>query len=104
MAMKNEVNMGLMVTISIGSALLLLVVVVGVQAWFMYEEHNELMAKWEYSPNVALEQMRSEQRAHLADYRVIDQNKKQYAMPIQEAMKIVAGKKGNVTFGPPVTK
>jgi hypothetical protein len=64
-AIKQEVNAPLIVTIGVVSGFLLLVVVFGVQAWFVREERDEITRKWELSKNVQLEDLRSAQRAKI---------------------------------------
>ena len=54
MAMKNEVNVPLIATIGGVSVVLLVVIIIGVQAWFTSEERDERAAQWDASPNVAV--------------------------------------------------
>jgi hypothetical protein len=98
MAMKNEVNIGLIITIGAASALLLLIVLVGAQAGFLYAENGELLRKWDMSKNEALKTARDDQTAHISHKAVVDADKGIYAIPINQAMEIVAQQKGNVTF------
>jgi hypothetical protein len=63
MAIKQEVNSPLIVTIGVVSGLLLLVVVFGVQAWFVREEREEITQKWEVSKNDWLDDIRAKERA-----------------------------------------
>lgn len=65
MAIKQEVNTPLLLTVGVVSALLLLVIVFGTQAWFVREERDEIAAKWEVSKNVQLEELRTTQRANI---------------------------------------
>jgi len=64
-AIKQEVNSPLIVTVGVVSGLLLLVVVFGVQAWFVREERDEITQKWEVSKNTQLEDIRTAQRAKI---------------------------------------
>jgi hypothetical protein len=64
-AIKQEVNTPLLLTVGVVSALLLLVIVFGTQAWFVREERDEIAAKWEIAKNVQLEDLRSSQRARI---------------------------------------
>lgn len=65
MAIKQEVNAPLIVTIGVVSGFLLLVVVFGVQAWFVREERDEIADKWREAKNVQLDDIRSAQRAKI---------------------------------------
>jgi len=65
MAIKQDVNAPLIVTIGTVSAVLLLVAVFGVQAWFFREEQVELDKKWEKAPNVQLIDMRADQHKQI---------------------------------------
>ena len=65
MAIKQEVNAPLIVTIGVVSGFLLLVVVFGVQAWFVREERDEIADKWREAKNVQLDDLRSAQRAKI---------------------------------------
>jgi len=64
-AIKQEVNAPLIVTIGVVSGFLLLVVVFGVQAWFVREERDEIADKWREAKNVQLDDIRSAQRAKI---------------------------------------
>jgi hypothetical protein len=65
MAIKQDVNAPLIVTIGVVSGLLLLVSVFGVQAWFVREEREEITQKWEVSKNDWLDGIRAEERAKI---------------------------------------
>jgi hypothetical protein len=64
-AIKQEVNAPLIVTIGVVSGFLLLVIVFGVQAWFVREERDEIDNKWREAKNVQLDDLRSAQRAKI---------------------------------------
>lgn len=67
MAMKQEPNAPLILTISAISGLMILVLYFGVEAWFRHEEAVELDTQWKNSPNWELQELRESQRAHLGD-------------------------------------
>ena len=77
---KQEVNSPLIVTVGIVSVLLLVVIAVGLEAWFRYEEANEVADKWAESQNVWLNEMREKQHANLGN---IDQAIRQVAQQNQ---------------------
>jgi hypothetical protein len=66
-AIKQEVNTPLILTVGVVSALLLLVVVFGLEAWFVREETAEITQKWESSRNEWLDTIRAGQRAKIQD-------------------------------------
>ena len=61
MAMKQEVNAPLIFTVGIVAALLLLVFIIGTQAWFLAAERDEIARKWEQAGNPWLDNLRREQ-------------------------------------------
>ncbi|HZK82805.1 MAG TPA: hypothetical protein VFC46_17110 [Humisphaera sp.] len=65
MAMKQEANTPIVLTIGAVSGLLILVIYFGVEAWFRQEEKIELDAQWDMSPNTWLMDMRQTQKSHL---------------------------------------
>jgi hypothetical protein len=65
MAIKQDVNAPLIVTIGVVSGLLLLVIVFGTEAWFVGEERSEMADKWESTKHTQLEELRTTQRAML---------------------------------------
>jgi hypothetical protein len=65
MAMKQEANTPIVLTIGAVSGLLILVIYFGVEAWFRQEEKIELDAQWDRSPNTWLMDIRAGQKAHL---------------------------------------
>ncbi|HYE19954.1 MAG TPA: hypothetical protein VEA69_16005 [Tepidisphaeraceae bacterium] len=86
MAIRQEANTPLIVTIGVVSALLLVVITFGVEAWFLYEEEYEVRDKWQKSTNVALDDMRKEQTANITA---------KAKKPIDRAMKDVVAKYGS---------
>jgi hypothetical protein len=104
MAIKQEVNAPLIVTIGTVSALLLLVIMFGTQAWFVREEQAELDKKWETSPNVQLETLRAEQREHINTTGIGGPDKKSRTMPIADAMLIIQQNNGSLPATRPSAK
>ena len=83
MAIKQEANVPLIVTVGAVSGILLVVITFGVEAWFLYEENNEIAAKWDQNPNVRLKELREEQTAKITTSA---------QMPIDQAMKSIVEK------------
>jgi len=65
MAIKQEVNAPLILTVGIISAVLLLVVSFGTEAWFIREERDEIQDKWNKSSNVELTELKQAQIANI---------------------------------------
>ena len=96
MAYKEDVNSPLIFTIGAVSALLAIVVVVGLQSWFMYEEQAEKDQNYAGAVNHQLVDLRKEQQSNITGYRWIDRDKKVAAVPIDEAMKLLIQNKGKL--------
>ena len=94
MAMKNEIDAPTFLTAVIVSALLLLVTVIAVDAWYKTQEQEEVAAKWEESPNTWLQNLRAEQQGNLEIAHRI--NNRHYHVPVSEAMRILAEGNGKV--------
>jgi hypothetical protein len=96
MAFKEDVNSPLILTIGAISGLLVLVCVIGLQAWFMSEEQRELEDKYASAVNYGLKDLRTAQSAHLQGYRWLNAQKTVAAIPIDEAMKLLIENKGKL--------
>ena len=97
MAIKQEVNSPLILTVGIVSALLLLVIVFGTQAWFVREERDEIAAKWEVSKNVQLEELRTNERARI-------QRSGPSMIPIDKAIQVIVQTGGKLPATQPAKK
>jgi len=97
MAIKQDVNAPLIVTVGVVSGLLLLVVVFGLQAWFVREERAEIAEKWELSTNQQLVDLRAGQRARIErDGPVKEGDANVRMMPIERAMQIMIQRNGKL--------
>ena len=94
-AIKQEANSALIITIGAISGILLLVAMIGTEAWFKNEEHQELAVKWDESPNLALQELRAEQFKRIETAHVDDVTKVK-TIPITEAMKLIVETKGKL--------
>ena len=103
MAIKQDVNAPLIVTIGVVSALLLLVAVFGVQAWFFHEEQTELDAKWKKAPNVQLDALRASQLARI-ETAGINPDTKLRTISISDAMQKIVDTGGRLPTTQPQTK
>src|SRR5882724_4512762 len=95
MAMNQEANTPVVLTIGAVSALLIVVIMFGVEAWFRYEEREELTRLWNESPDVALVNLRSEQKAHL-EVSAVDPKTNATHIPISDAMKLIVESRGKL--------
>ena len=96
MAIKQEVNTAIILTVGAVSGLLLVVIIVGLQAWFMFEERGEIQEKWAKTKNVQLETTMDAQRNKISQYGAT-------TIPVDEAMKVVAKQGGKVSFASSAT-
>ncbi len=97
MAIKQDVNAPLLLTVGVVSALLLLVVVFGTQAWYVREERDEIAAKWEVSKNVQLEDLRARQWANI-------QRAGPTTIPIDKAIQVIIQTGGKLPTTQPAKK
>lgn len=94
MATRQDVNSPLLITIGAISAILVLTIIVGVQAWVTSEQNEENARKDAASPNVWLDNLHAQQQANLNKERWIDRDKKIVQIPIGLAMKLIVENKG----------
>lgn len=92
--MRQDVNIPLILTVGVVSVLLLVVVILGAQAWFAYQRELERQRKWAAAPvireMVTLQDLRSQQLASLGKYAWADQQKQTVVIPIEQAISVVA--------------
>jgi hypothetical protein len=96
MAMKNEVNLSLLVTVGVVSALLLVVSAIAVDGWYKSVEAAVVTTKWDESPNTWLINLRTQQRANLNDGHRIGRSR-HYRLSIDDAMKVMADHNGKIS-------
>jgi hypothetical protein len=107
MAFKQEVNVPLIFTIGVVSGIMLLVIVIGTQAWYQSEEINEVAIKAAEaqeraidpsSPVKSFAELKQEQKTALAaKAHWIDTTKKdRVAIPIDDAMAYLADHGGKL--------
>jgi hypothetical protein len=95
MAYNQEVNAAQIITIGAVSGLLLIVIIIGLQAWFLSAEQREL-AQYQDRPVMAVENLRLDQEMKINGYRWVDREKQIVAIPIEEAMKVIVANGGRV--------
>ncbi|MEO6436013.1 MAG: hypothetical protein ABIP55_09655 [Tepidisphaeraceae bacterium] len=101
MAQREQANVPLLMTIGAVSGFLIIVLAIGVQAWFLREVQQEVAVKWDDQPVQPLTDQLIAQQVKINEFRWVDQDKKRVAIPIEEAMKLVAqGKRPAPTTKP----
>ncbi|MEX2388860.1 MAG: hypothetical protein WD534_13360, partial [Phycisphaeraceae bacterium] len=68
-----DVNVPLILTIGVISSLLLIVIVIGIQAWFHFEAYHERARKVYTTQDRELVELQTTQRQHLSSYRWVDE-------------------------------
>jgi hypothetical protein len=107
MAFKQEVNVALLLTIGVISALMVLVIVIGMQAWYQSEEINEFTVKSQEAseralsgdaPDTTLAELQEGQKLALdAKPHWVDATKKdKVAIPIKVSMEYLESHGGNL--------
>ena len=90
MAQREQANVPLLMTIGAVSGILMLVLAIGIQAWFLREVQLEVASKWDGVPTQPITDLKIRQQTNISTYRWVDKDKKRVAIPIEEAMQIVA--------------
>ena len=99
MAEQQKVNTPLIVTIGLVSATIVLVIIIGLQAWF-YEAYGEEVArKADRNANWQLADLRLEQREKISTYKLIDAKSGTVQIPIDRAIGIWLERKNGKSAG-----
>src|SRR5438045_1869894 len=100
MAQREQANVPLLLTIGAVSGFLIIVLSIGLQAWFLREVQNEVRVKWENVPLQPISDMKQRQLESIQTYHWVGDNKQHVAIPIDQAMKMVVVNQGKL----PTTK
>ena len=92
MAQREQANVPLLLTIGGVSGFLIIVLAMGIQAWFLREVQREVAQKWDNTPLQPITDIKRTQEMNISTYRWVDKDKKRVAIPIDDAMRIVARK------------
>jgi hypothetical protein len=95
-----DVDVPKVVTIGIVSVLLLVVILVGTQGYFLKFQHEEFAAKNFNAPNPLLEQVNRASAERMHAYRWVNPERTAVAIPIDSAIAAMAASKGR----PPTTQ
>jgi hypothetical protein len=93
-AFKQEVNVPLIVTIGFVSGIVVVVLILGTEAWYRAEADNELAAKALQYPNTQLVEMRTQQKNNISGYRWTSPDRNAITIPVEDAMKIMVDTQG----------
>lgn len=93
MQMKIEPKTSALMLLFVIGAILLIVVIIGLQAFFMRELRHEENIKFSENPNRELTQLQQGQLDRINSYRWVDREKQIVAIPINEAMKLLVQRK-----------
>ena len=96
MAQREQANVPLLLTIGAVSGFLVIVLAMGIQAWFLREVQREVAQKWDNTPLQPITDIVRQQETNISTYRWIDKDKHRVAIPIDEAMRIVVKQNGQV--------
>ena len=95
MAQREQANVPLLMTIGAVSGFLIIVLAIGLQAWYLREIQHEVRAKWDNVPTQPITDLRTAQIGRI-NRTGPDPDTKKNTIPIAEAMKIVAQNHGKV--------
>jgi hypothetical protein len=84
---RNDINVSSIVVIGLVSVILLVVIVVGTQAYFYNAQDQEVFRKDVSQPSWQLNNLLLQQQAELGGYKMVDRDKGVVAIPIDVAMK-----------------
>jgi hypothetical protein len=103
-ANKQGVKIDHILVIGAVAGFILLVLVIGVQGWFLDELHQETARKWDDTPIQWLADLRAGQQQKIGSYRWVDRQKQTVAIPIEEAMKLLIASGGKLPATQPTTQ
>jgi sterol desaturase/sphingolipid hydroxylase (fatty acid hydroxylase superfamily) len=102
MAMKQEVNVPLILTIGAVSVVLLVVIAVGASAWYLSEDQETRAEEFDQFPYQTAVTLKDTQLTRItAPAHWVDANHTVAAIPIDEAMHLVVTSGGNVPLARP---
>src|SRR5688572_27838844 len=96
MAQREQANVPLLLTIGAVSGFLVIVMAIGIQAWFLREVQRDVAQKWDTVPLQPISDIRRQQETNISTLRWVDKDKRRVAIPIDDAMRIVAQQNGQV--------
>jgi len=103
MANRQEPNIARILVIGAVAGILVIVLVIGAQGWYLQEVHEETAVKWEDTPVLWLATLRAGQREKINSYRWVDRQKQTVAIPIDKAMTLLIANGGKLATTRPTT-
>lgn len=94
MAYNDGTNSQVILTTGAISGFLVLVLAIGLQAWYSSEEQAERDREYLNSGNPTLVQLKTDQQTNITTYRWVDKQKTTVAIPISQAMEMLIQNKG----------
>ncbi len=94
MTIKQEINATLILTIGAVGGFLFLVIVIGLQAWFLWAEQIEVRSKWDATGLGDAAIMIQEQQARISNYAITGDGRA--VIPIDVAMKAIVESGGRL--------
>lgn len=94
MSMKQEVNAPLILTIGAIGGFLFLVIVIGLQAWYLWAQRIEVRSKWDIAGRTEASMMIDEQEARISNYAITGDGRA--TVPIDVAMKAIVDNGGRL--------
>ncbi len=94
--LKNDINVPLLATIGVISSMLLVVILLGVHTWYLWELQSEFGEKCAGATNAHVVEVKSAQLAHLQAFGKADPAKGTFRIPISVAMDQVAKNGGKL--------
>jgi hypothetical protein len=104
MANRQGVKIDHVLVIGAVAGFILIVLVIGVQGWFLDEVHQETARKWDNTPVQWLADLRAGQQQKIGSYRWLDRQKQTVAIPIDAAMKLLIANVGKLPTTQPTTE
>ncbi len=96
MATRQDVNAPLLGTIGAVGILLILIVIIGLQAWFHAEQNHEIARKFDNTPVAWLQSLKMEQEHRLQTGRWVNRDKGVVQIPIDQAMDLIVKEHGKL--------
>lgn len=94
--LKEDINVPLLVTIGAVSSILLVVILIGVQAWFLWVYHAETNRKWAEVTSNTVVNLKKSQAESLKVIAKADPEKGTFRIPIDSAMQAVVAAGGKL--------
>lgn len=94
--LKEDINIPLLTTIGAISSILLLVILVGVHAWFLWEFDYANSKKWQGVTNREVYELKKRQAESLTVIARADPDQQTYRIPIDKAMRAVVESGGKL--------